>query len=113
SVKKVQESAADHFGNGLSRGDGRLLEHGCVSFAILNASRVTTHEIVRHRVGTAISQESLRDVRPRDIRFWIPDELTNEQSESMRKAVEGSERAYRELEERVDWDSLRVEAKKL
>src|SRR5437867_13106198 len=30
----------------------------------------------------------------------------------MRKAVEGSERAYRELEERVDWDSLPMDAKK-
>jgi len=111
-VKKIRESAADYFVNVISRGDGSLLEHGWVSFAILNASRVTTHEIVRHRVGTAISQESLRYVRPRDIRFWIPDELTNEQSESMRKAVEGSERAYRELEERVDWDSLPMDAKK-
>ena len=112
NVKKIRESAADYFGNVISRGDGSLLEHGWVSFAILNTSRVTTHEIVRHRVGTAISQESLRYVRPRDIRFWIPDELTNEQSESMRKAVEGSERAYRELEERVDWDSLPMDAKK-
>jgi thymidylate synthase ThyX len=32
-----------------------------------------THELVRHRPGTAISQESLRFVRLEDIPFWFPD----------------------------------------
>ena len=32
-----------------------------------------THELVRHRPGTAISQESLRFVRLADIPFWFPD----------------------------------------
>jgi thymidylate synthase ThyX len=32
-----------------------------------------THEIVRHRPGTAISQESLRFVRLNDIPFWFPE----------------------------------------
>jgi len=32
-----------------------------------------THELVRHRPGVAISQESLRFVRLNDIPFWFPD----------------------------------------
>ena len=32
-----------------------------------------THELVRHRPGTAISQESLRFVRLNDIPFWFPE----------------------------------------
>ncbi len=32
-----------------------------------------THEIVRHRPGAAVSQESLRFVRLADIPFWFPD----------------------------------------
>jgi thymidylate synthase ThyX len=32
-----------------------------------------THELVRHRPGTAVSQESLRFVRLADIPFWFPD----------------------------------------
>ena len=32
-----------------------------------------THELVRHRVGTSISQESLRFVRLDDLPFWFPD----------------------------------------
>jgi thymidylate synthase (FAD) len=35
-------------------------------------SRVFTHELVRHRAGVAISQESLRYVRLTDIGFRIP-----------------------------------------
>lgn len=112
NVKKIRDSPSEYFANVISRGDGSLLEHGWVSFAILNASRVTTHEIVRHRVGTAISQESLRYVRPRDIKFWVPDEMTEEQAESMRRAVEGAERAYRDLEETIDWDALSMDKKK-
>lgn len=112
NVKKIRESAPEYFTNVISRGDGSLLEHGWVSFAILNASRVTTHEIVRHRVGTAISQESLRYVRPREIKFWIPDELTKTQADAIRTAVQGTERAYRELEETIPWDDLPMEQKK-
>jgi thymidylate synthase (FAD) len=33
---------------------------------------VATHELVRHRPGVAISQESLRFVRLADIPFWFP-----------------------------------------
>jgi thymidylate synthase ThyX len=32
-----------------------------------------THELIRHRPGTAVSQESLRFVRLTDIPFWFPD----------------------------------------
>ncbi len=37
-----------------------------------NVSRVLTHELIRHRPGVAISQESLRFVRLNDIGFWFP-----------------------------------------
>ncbi len=38
-------------------------------------SRVFTHELVRHRAGSAFSQESLRYVRLRDIGFRVPPAL--------------------------------------
>ena len=40
-----------------------------------NVSRVFTHEIVRHRAGSAFSQESLRYVRLTDIGFRVPPAL--------------------------------------
>lgn len=51
---------------------GSVLEHGWVSFMLVDVSRVFTHELVRHRAGTAISQESLRFVRADDVGLWIP-----------------------------------------
>ncbi len=44
-----------------------------------------THEIVRHRPGTAVSQESLRFVRLADIPFWFP-EWAREDEELMKRA---------------------------
>jgi thymidylate synthase (FAD) len=112
NVTKIRESPESYFANVLSRGDGSLLEHGWVSFALVGISRVTSHEIVRHRVGTAISQESLRYVRPREIKFWIPDELSGDQIQLMREAVDRAEDAYRRLEEGVAWDKLSMDSKK-
>ena len=45
-----------------------------------------THEIVRHRPGTAVSQESLRFVRLDEIPFWFPD-WAREDPELMKRAT--------------------------
>jgi thymidylate synthase (FAD) len=52
-----------------------VLEHATYSFALRDVSRVFTHELVRHRAGSAFSQESLRYVRLTDIGFRIPPAL--------------------------------------
>ena len=57
----------------LAQQHGSVLEHASFSFVLHNISRVATHELVRHRPGVAISQESLRFVRLADIPFWFPD----------------------------------------
>src|SRR5436309_1216033 len=98
NVTKIRDSPSEYFRNILAKGDGSIYEHAQISFALLNLSRVCTHEIVRHRVGTAISQESLRYVRPPQIKFWVPEELADGQKAAMKKAVESAESAYRELE---------------
>jgi thymidylate synthase ThyX len=45
-----------------------------------------THELVRHRPGTAVSQESLRFVRLDEIPFWFPD-WAQEDAELMERAT--------------------------
>jgi len=112
NVTRIREDPADYFRNIVSRGDGSILEHSAVSFGICHVSRITTHELVRHRVGTAVSQESLRYVRPPEIRFWIPDELNPEQRKAMEKAVAAAEKAYRELEAQVPWEKMTMDQKK-
>lgn len=51
---------------------GSVLEHASVSFAIQGVSRSLTHELVRHRVGVGISQESQRYVDAADLQFVVP-----------------------------------------
>jgi thymidylate synthase (FAD) len=73
NVVKVRSDQQKYLENILSQQHGSVLEHASFSFVLHNVSRVTTHELVRHRPGTAISQESLRFVRLADIPFWFPD----------------------------------------
>ncbi len=47
----------------LSSGHGSVFEHAVLNFVVTDCSRVFTHELVRHRVGTAFSQTSGRYVR--------------------------------------------------
>lgn len=72
NVKKVRTDSAQYLGNIISSRHGSVLEHAQLTFVFHNVSRVFTHELVRHRAGVAISQESLRFVRLDNIGLWIP-----------------------------------------
>ena len=111
NVVKIREDSRDYLSNVLAKGDGSILEHATVTFAFLNISRVTSHEIVRHRAGTAISQESLRYVRPQEISVWVPPDLKAVSSEFERSILEITQR-YHELESKFDWDKMTFEEKK-
>jgi thymidylate synthase (FAD) len=71
NVSKVRTDQREYFANILRSAHGSVLEHANYSFALRNVSRVATHEIVRHRAGSAFSQESLRYVRLTDIGFRV------------------------------------------
>jgi thymidylate synthase (FAD) len=73
NVRRVRTDHQKYLENILSSAHGSVLEHASFSFVLHNVSRVTTHELARHRPGTEISQESLRFVRLADIPFWFPD----------------------------------------
>jgi thymidylate synthase (FAD) len=75
NVTKVRTDQREYFANILKSAHGSVLEHANYSFAIRNCSRVFTHELVRHRAGSAFSQESLRYVRLTDIGFRVPPAL--------------------------------------
>src|ERR1700691_3186466 len=82
NVTRVRTDQREYFANILRSAHGSVLEHANYSFAIRNCSRVFTHELVRHRAGSAFSQESLRYVRLTDIGFRVPPAL-----ESVREQV--------------------------
>ena len=75
NVTKVRTDQREYFANILRSAHGSVLEHANYSFALRNVSRVFTHELVRHRAGSAFSQESLRYVRLTEIGFRVPPAL--------------------------------------
>lgn len=87
NVAKVREDSREYLGNILQSGHGSVTEHANYSFIFDDVSRVFTHEMVRHRAGVAVSQESMRFVRLTDIPFWFP-EWAQKDTELMRRSVD-------------------------
>jgi len=75
NVSRVRTDQREYFANILRSAHGSVLEHATYSLAFRNVGRVFTHELVRHRAGSAFSQESLRYVRLTDIGFRVPPAL--------------------------------------
>jgi thymidylate synthase (FAD) len=72
NVTRIREDQREYLANLLRSLHGSVLEHANFTFAFRNVSRVFTHELVRHRAGSAFSQESLRYVRLTDLGFRVP-----------------------------------------
>ncbi len=72
NVKRIREGNATYLGNILNVGHGSVIEHASLNFVFADVSRVFTHELVRHRAGTATSQESLRFVRLNRLSAYAP-----------------------------------------
>jgi thymidylate synthase (FAD) len=56
----------------LSEGHGSVLEHAQIGFIIHGVSRSLTHELIRHKAGTAVSELSQRFVDASDLGFVVP-----------------------------------------
>lgn len=77
---------------------GSCLEHASVTFFMTNISRVVTHELVRHRAGTAFSQTSGRYVREPETRYYVP-KILDEFPEAKRKFTELADEIDRRMGE--------------
>lgn len=75
NVTRVREDSSAYLQNMLKQLHGSVTEHANFTFVFHNVSRVFTHELVRHRAGVAISQESLRYVRLDALKVWLPEAL--------------------------------------
>lgn len=75
NVSRVRADQGEYLANLLASAHGSVLEHASWTFAFRDVSRVFTHELVRHRAGSAFSQESLRYVRLTEIGFRVPPAL--------------------------------------
>ncbi len=114
NLTKVREGNDEYIANILDSGHGSVLEHGTVTVAMLNVSRILTHELVRHRAGFAYSQESMRFVRMTDIGMYIP-ECIKENPEALntfKEAVNSSENYYNTLVKLMISDDMPFHKKK-
>lgn len=90
NLTRVREGNSTYLKNVIASQHGSVLEHAVVNFIFRNVSRVATHELVRHRAGTAISQESLRFVRLDKLDYFLPSCVTNNDNPEV-------ERYFREM----------------
>ena len=108
NVTKVREDSIDYLHNIVNVKHGSVLEHAQFTFALEGISRVVTHELVRHRVGVAISQESLRYVRLADLPFRHPDFVLDDEvlENAAVELVQAMEDFQALMAERTDIDNM-------
>jgi thymidylate synthase (FAD) len=99
--RTTNAGAAKYFENIKSSGHGSVLEHASFSFLFYGVSRSFTHELVRHRAGTAFSQTSQRYVDGSVLRFVERPEY-QEAPDLHARFEAGIDGAAREYAERTD-----------
>lgn len=99
NVTRVREGNKPYLSNILQVGHGSVLEHASLNFIFADVSRVVTHELVRHRAGVAISQESLRFVRLDNLSAYVPVHIRENEKgmEVFVRTIEHLEELQREL----------------
>ena len=115
NVTKIRKDRKDYLENVVSKGDGSVLEHPSVQWAFADVSRVFTHELVRHRAGVAISQESLRYVRQRELRMTLVPGSELARLPNLREItakLEEHEESYLKLAESLITDGMSFDDKK-
>ncbi len=96
----------------LGMGHFSVLEHVSFTFLIEGISRVTTHQLVRHRIGCSYSQKSQRYARETEPEFVVPPKIEKDpvKSEEFLKTCREAFSTYCDL---VDWGVHQEEARYL
>lgn len=119
NISRVRD-IPDNIVGTLKQGHGSVFEHVWLNFVTTGCSRVFTHELVRHRVGTAFSQTSGRYVRSDTLDMVLDDPILKETGVDGHQsaydvivAMAGNlEANYATLMEGIDWDALDFATKK-
>ena len=96
-------TTGDYLENIKRQRHGSVLEHASYGILLEGVSRSLTHELVRHRAGTAMSQLSQRYVDESDARFVVPPAILDDPDleRAWRAQVESAQAAYVALVERL------------
>src|SRR5262245_52155469 len=81
--RQFRKTNADYVGNLINQGHASVLEHAVWDLVITGVSRILTHELVRHRAGTAyclagdtlVDGDHMRGRRRNSIRKWTIKDL--------------------------------------
>jgi len=92
-------------------GHGSVFEHVMFNFIIRDCSRVFTHELVRHRIGTAFSQTSGRYCRSDNLQVVLADPIVDAVKlksgkslmDRMQEMAQTNEDWYNEVVEDIEW----------
>lgn len=90
----------------LDSGHGSVLEHCNLNFMVTDCSRVFTHEMVRHRVGSAYSQTSGRYVRTDKLNVVI-DPILSPANDLVEDARLYLENWYKKMESRLKIEDVK------
>jgi thymidylate synthase (FAD) len=101
--KQFRKTNADYINNLVGQGHGSVLEHAVWDLLITGVSRSFTHELVRHRAGTAFSQLSQRYVDESTADFVEPGIIAAdpELHATWLAAIEGMHESYKTLVEKL------------
>ena len=101
--KQYRKTNASYIGNLVNQGHGSVLEHAVWDLLITGVSRSFTHELVRHRAGTGISQLSQRYVDESTADFVEPGVIAGDPAldQFWRGAIAQAHDAYVALVERL------------
>ncbi len=115
NITRVRQDTKDYLSNVLMKGDGSIFEHAVTHWVFQDVSRVFTHELVRHRAGVAISQESLRYVRPTELRMTLVpgSEFARMRNlEEMTRALDANFSMYQKVAGNTIQDEMKFDEKK-
>ncbi len=119
NVKRIRDIEGNIRGC-FDTGHGSVFEHCNLNFVITDCSRVFTHELVRHRVGSAFSQTSGRYVRSDNLSMVLEDPLASSLEtkdgtlllDVMVEWAQQMENAYNDVVSQFDWDAMKMVDKK-
>jgi thymidylate synthase (FAD) len=112
-------STRDYLENIKRQGHGSVLEHASYSLLLEGVSRSLTHELVRHRAGTAMSQLSQRYVDESEAHFVVPPAIIGDAAleGAWRAQIEAAQATYvalvEQLMERYRWVDDKVHRRKM
>lgn len=86
-------------------GHGSIFEHINLNFLITDCSRVFTHELVRHRIGTAFSQNSGRYIRLDEIDI-VHDPILDSVKDEIIEIQQYLEMKYKTIVDKLQLDQI-------